>query len=237
MTSERLLQRILRLTLVALVVAGFGSVYSQPKSGDWKVPTDFGEFVITVSDGGSSITKVKYTFASWKCGGVTLSGGMTSISSWSITNNQFTIRTNLNSFSTDQTMTINGTFSPAGDQVSGTWSADMKGTICSGSWGPISPIVSIDEGGGIPKRFALEQNYPNPLNPSTTITYELPKTSYVSLIVYDTFGRDVRALVNDRREAGVHEVKFDGSGLSGGVYFYRLHAGDFVQTKRLVILK
>jgi hypothetical protein len=88
-----------------------------------------------------------------------------------------------------------------------------------------------------PDAFALDQNYPNPFNPSTSITYELPRASQVSLTVYDLLGRQVSVLVNERRDAGVHEVKFDGSNLASGVYFYRLQAGDFVQSKRLLILK
>ena len=80
-------------------------------------------------------------------------------------------------------------------------------------------------------------NYPNPFNPSTTIKYELPKNSEVRLSVYDMLGREVSVLVNERSDAGVHEVKFDGSTLATGVYFYRLQAGDFVQSKKLVLLK
>jgi hypothetical protein len=83
----------------------------------------------------------------------------------------------------------------------------------------------------------LNQNYPNPFNPSTTIKYELPKASDVRLAVYDLLGREVSVLVNERRDAGVHEVKFDGDGISNGVYFYRLTAGNFVQTRKLLLLK
>jgi hypothetical protein len=90
----------------------------------------------------------------------------------------------------------------------------------------------------------LYQNYPNPFNPSTTIKFELPKSSMVRLSVYDLPGREVTVLVNERVEAGVHEVNFDGSNLASGVYLYRLQApiesgqaGDFVQTKKLMILK
>jgi len=88
-----------------------------------------------------------------------------------------------------------------------------------------------------PERIVLYQNYPNPFNPSTTIKYELPKSSKVRLSVYDVLGRELSVLVNERREAGVHEVKFDGSNLASGVYFYRLRASDFIQTNRLVLLK
>jgi len=89
----------------------------------------------------------------------------------------------------------------------------------------------------IPRQFGLKQNYPNPFNPSTTIKYELPKSSLVTLTVYDLLGREVSVLVNERRDAGVHEVKFEGSSLASGVYFYRLQAGDFVQSRKLMILK
>jgi hypothetical protein len=88
-----------------------------------------------------------------------------------------------------------------------------------------------------PDEFQLSQNYPNPFNPSTTIKFELPKASPVGLTVYDILGRGVSVLVNDRRDAGVHEVKFDASGLSSGVYFYRIQAGDFVQTRKLVLIR
>ena len=89
----------------------------------------------------------------------------------------------------------------------------------------------------VPSQLALHQNYPNPFNPSTTIKYELPKSSIVRLSVYDMLGRQVSVLVNEKKDAGVHEVKFDGSNLSSGVYFYRIQAGDFVQSKKLVVLK
>jgi hypothetical protein len=87
------------------------------------------------------------------------------------------------------------------------------------------------------RTFSLEQNYPNPFNPSTMIKFELPRRSYVSLIAYDILGRKVCSLVNERRDAGVHEVKFDGTGLAGGVYFYRLSTETFVETRKLLLLK
>jgi len=89
----------------------------------------------------------------------------------------------------------------------------------------------------LPARFTLEQNYPNPFNPSTTIKYELPRISLVSLTVYDVLGRVVSVLVNARNDAGIHEVKFEGSNLASGVYFYRLQAGDYIATKKLLLMK
>jgi hypothetical protein len=98
-------------------------------------------------------------------------------------------------------------------------------------------VTSVAERGGVPKEYALLQNYPNPFNPSTTITYELPKSSVVRLSVFDMLGREVAVLVDRTKETGYHEVQFEGRGLSSGVYFYRLQAGDFVATKRLLLLK
>ena len=89
----------------------------------------------------------------------------------------------------------------------------------------------------MPAHFILDQNYPNPFNPSTTIRYGLPHTSNVTLTVFNTLGQLVAQLVNGEQEAGYHEVRFDGTGLSSGVYFYRLKAGDFVETKRLMLMK
>jgi len=106
-------------------------------------------------------------------------------------------------------------------------------------------ITPVSDEPSLPKAFALQQNYPNPFNPSTTIEYELPKASEVRLSVYDMLGREVSVLVNERMDAGVHEVKFDGSNLASGVYLYRLQArqidggqaGDYLDTKRFVLLK
>jgi photosystem II stability/assembly factor-like uncharacterized protein len=100
-------------------------------------------------------------------------------------------------------------------------------------------LMDVAERGPLfsPSSFVLCQSYPNPFNPSTTIAYELPQSSEVTLSVYDMLGREVSVLVNDRREAGVHKVKFDGAGLASGVYFYRLQVGDFVQTRKFVLLK
>ena len=99
----------------------------------------------------------------------------------------------------------------------------------------ITPVTALDEKGEIPRVFSLDQNYPNPFNPSTVIRYGLPGSSEVRLSVYDMLGREVLVLLDGTREAGMHNVNFDASGLSSGVYFYRLRAGDFVQTRKLII--
>ena len=89
----------------------------------------------------------------------------------------------------------------------------------------------------LPHEFALSQNYPNPFNPETIINYQLPTNSKVSLKVYDILGTEVAVLVNEEKPAGKYHVKFKGSNLASGVYFYRLHADNFVQTKKLVLIK
>jgi len=98
-----------------------------------------------------------------------------------------------------------------------------------------SNVIEVDA--GAPKQFALEQNYPNPFNPTTTISYQLPVASQVSLKVYDVLGREVMTLVNGKQEAGVYNLSLNGATLSSGIYFYRLQSGNFVQTKKMMLVK
>ncbi len=88
-----------------------------------------------------------------------------------------------------------------------------------------------------PADYSLLQNYPNPFNPSTTIKYSIPKKNYVSLIVYDLLGNEAAILVDEAKPAGNYEVEFDASNLSSGVYFYKLQAGSFMQTKKMIVLR
>jgi hypothetical protein len=89
----------------------------------------------------------------------------------------------------------------------------------------------------VPATHVLSQNYPNPFNPTTTINYELASDSHVRLKVYDVLGREILTLVNSDETAGPHQVLLNASELSSGVYFYRLRAGDFTDTRRLLLLK
>ena len=89
----------------------------------------------------------------------------------------------------------------------------------------------------VPLVFFLSQNFPNPFNPSTTIRYSLPHKSAVQLAVFNALGQQVALPQDGEQEAGNHEVQFDGRNLASGVYFYRIQAGDHVETKRLILLK
>mgnify|MGYP001576205820 FL=1 len=85
--------------------------------------------------------------------------------------------------------------------------------------------------------FSLVQNYPNPFNPITKISFEVPEVSNVKLTVFDQLGRKLESLVNSEHQPGKYDVDFDGSKLASGVYFYRIQAGSFVQTKKMILMK
>lgn len=107
---------------------------------------------------------------------------------------------------------------------------------------PTSVVTSVTSPKEIPLSYSLSQNYPNPFNPSTTITYELPSVSRVVLRVYDVLGREVKTLVDEVKNPGRYEVKFDATRLASGVYFYRMDISgntgkDFVSTHKMLLLK
>lgn len=118
------------------------------------------------------------------------------------------------------------------------------GTGSSGLWKrPISEIlkkltsVETENSFNIPSDYHFEQNYPNPFNPATTINYSVPKQSNVLIVIYDGLGRKVTTLVNEEKSAGNYKTEFKANNLPSGIYFYRIHAGNFIQTKKMILLK
>ncbi|MFO8130207.1 MAG: M1 family aminopeptidase [Bacteroidales bacterium] len=107
------------------------------------------------------------------------------------------------------------------------WILMAPPTIITSTAGAISEVAA----------YRLEQNYPNPFKHSTTMRFAIPETEFVTLQVFDIYGNVVAELINEKRNSGSHEVLFDGSALPGGTYFYRLHAGDFMRTRRIVLIE
>ncbi len=101
----------------------------------------------------------------------------------------------------------------------------------------INIITDVENEEQIPKEFSLSQNYPNPFNPSTRISWQSPVGSRQTLKIYDVIGNEVATLVDEYRDAGRYEVEFNASGLTSGVYFYKLQAGSYSQTMKMTVLK
>jgi hypothetical protein len=102
--------------------------------------------------------------------------------------------------------------------------------------------VEVTDDSPLPKAYSLSQNYPNPFNPTTTIAYDIPANAYVEIVVFDILGRRVATLVNEQKGAGRYDVSWNGKNgdrlqASTGIYFYRLSANTFVQTRELLFLK
>lgn len=100
-----------------------------------------------------------------------------------------------------------------------------------------STPVGVDDGTGQPVSYRLNQNFPNPFNPSTTISYSIAEPGVVTLKVFDAQGNEVASLVNEYKNSGSYSINFDASGLSSGVYFYKLQAGSFSETRKLMLMK
>ena len=113
----------------------------------------------------------------------------------------------------------------------------LKGAIINGVVYGDTTITGIKEQKKIPQQFKLFQNYPNPFNPTTAISYRLSAYSHVSLKIYDVLGREVKTLVNENQAAGEHKTEWNAENVACGVYFYRIRAGEFVSTKKMLLIK
>ena len=97
--------------------------------------------------------------------------------------------------------------------------------------------ANLEEKEKVPTQYTLGQNYPNPFNPFTVIAYQLPSASNITLKVYDVLGKEVAILVNEKKPAGNYEVEFDATNLTSGIYFYTLKAGDYIETRKMILIK
>ncbi|MFW9952195.1 MAG: T9SS type A sorting domain-containing protein [Candidatus Thorarchaeota archaeon] len=106
-------------------------------------------------------------------------------------------------------------------------------------WILIDKIITSNnfEINSLPSSYLLSQNYPNPFNPSTIINYQIPEINFVTLKVFNALGNEITTLVNEEKPVGEYEVNFNGSELPSGVYFYRIQAGDFIETKKMILIK
>lgn len=109
----------------------------------------------------------------------------------------------------------------------------------------VNTLIAIQDTGNVAvnetfikiKDYYLSQNFPNPFNPATTISYQIKESGLVQLNVYDILGKEVSVLVNEERSQGKYSVKFNGSSFSSGVYFYSLHVNDFFENKKMILLR
>ncbi len=121
------------------------------------------------------------------------------------------------------------------DLASSNYSYRLKQVDYNGSF-EYSKVINVELGNAI-ESYVLNQNYPNPFNPGTTISYELPNSANVTIKVYDVLGNEIKTLVNNNEQAGKHQIYFNASDLSSGVYFYQMHAGNYSEIKKMVLLK
>jgi hypothetical protein len=122
------------------------------------------------------------------------------------------------------------------------WHVKANNQYGSSNWSPTwrfktEPPVGVEEAEEIPQKYGLEQNYPNPFNPSTTIRFSLPEAGFVKIIIYNLLGQEVETLISKYLNPGNHQLFFDASDLSSGIYIYRLTAEKFSASKKMILLK
>jgi Secretion system C-terminal sorting domain len=138
----------------------------------------------------------------------------------------------------------NGPLNPDGDWIYSPFQNGVWYHLSLFGWhsnwvirGFLSNTVSVEDIKLNPTSFSLEQNYPNPFNPSTTIRYQIHQTSFVSLKIFDVLGKEEAILVNEEKSPGNYEFIFNANNLSSGVYFFQLKVGNFISTRKMVLLK
>lgn len=119
--------------------------------------------------------------------------------------------------------------------ILGDWSCVCPGTKILGPGSVIIAIKKIYT--ELPGIFKLYQNYPNPFNPNTIISFDVPKTDFITIKVYDVLGRELQTLVSEKLKPGTYEVQWNGTNYPSGVYFYKLETENFSETRKLILLK
>ena len=155
-------------------------------------------------------------------------------------------RNDLDSVDPAMVFTTSDSFYVDLEVAAGSWeywitSVDSAGNESDASE-PVSVVLSNEQEAAIPTVYALEQNYPNPFNPSTQIRYNLPEESYVNINIYDLMGRNIKSLVNIQQDPGYRIIQWNatddlGQPVSAGMYIYTIQAGEFRQTRKMVLLK
>ena len=98
-------------------------------------------------------------------------------------------------------------------------------------------LTDVEEETEMPTEYSISQNYPNPFNPTTKIKFTLPETALTEIIIYDLLGRKIQTLRNKELEAGYHEINIDANNFPSGIYHYRIQSGDFIHTKKMILMK
>ena len=118
------------------------------------------------------------------------------------------------------------------DYSSGVFDSNNSNLVLS-----VNSITEVETHASLPSNFELGQNYPNPFNPSTVIKYSIPFNSFVQIKVFDVIGREINTLVKGQMNAGTYNITLNADNMPSGIYFYRIEAGNFVQTKKMILLK
>ncbi len=203
------------------------------------ITTGFSEFVFGSSESPLPVELSSFTATTAKDGVV-----LNWATATEINNNRFEVERKIAENNWEKIATIDGhgnsnsvkeyTYTDNNLSTAGTYSYRLKQVDNDGQF-TYSSIVEVNV--EAPKEFGLVQNYPNPFNPETTISYSIPQSSNVKLIVFNALGQEVMTLVNGYFEAGNHSVNFNASNLPSGVYFYQMQAGSFTSVKKMVLTK
>lgn len=164
----------------------------------------------------------------------TVAGGVTTRNHLAAFDTASSIATNWNPNANDLTRAIGTTSTEI--YVGGSFTT-ISGIERQSVAGMDDPLTFVTSEVTLPTSILLEQNFPNPFNPSTTIKYSIPKSSLVVLKIYDVLGNEVATLVSEEKAVGSYEVEFSATGLTSGIYFYKLQSGSFVETKKMILMK